>query len=283
VHLPFYAAVADGLFAEHGLDVELLESAPGSQRVKLLAGGGGDFLLTATLYHLQAVVEEGPLAVGACAVVHRRNPVAAIVPVDSPCLVPADLAGWRMGAPVGTQMGWLAVELQASLARLGIAPAAVVDMSYKEAYGALARGEIDLIANFADLLPIDQQRAGVPLRAVAVGPDVYTSSLLAADRVPDDIVERMTAAMAATFDRQRADPTRGVSELRAMYPDVDPVVAVDTWSGLESYAFPSPRGSAGVTDRAGWERAIAWAVQTHGLPEVGVDDVVRPLTPAPVS
>lgn len=275
MHLPFFAAVADGLFAEHGLEVEFLESAPGSERVKLLAGGAGDFLLTASLYHFQALAEEGHLPVGACAVIHRRNPVSALVPVDSPCLVPTDLAGRRMGAPVGTGMGWLAVELQASLGRLGIEPAVVVDMTYKEAYGALARGEMDLVANFADLLPIDERRAGIRLRAVNVAPEVYTSSLLAGDEVSDDVVQRMTAAMAASFARQRTHPGRGVAELQSRYPEVEPEVAIDTWRRLEAYAFP-PAGDAGDMDRAGWEQAISWAVETHGLPPAEVDQIVRP-------
>ena len=59
--MPFFAAAADGLFAEPGLEVELAESAAGSQRVKQLAEGAGDFLLSATLHHLQALAESGAL------------------------------------------------------------------------------------------------------------------------------------------------------------------------------------------------------------------------------
>ncbi|MCA1570301.1 MAG: ABC transporter substrate-binding protein [Chloroflexi bacterium] len=282
MHLPFFAAVADGLFAEHGLDVHLLESAPGSQRVKHLAQGEGDFLLTATLYHLQALAEEGPLPVRACAVLHRRSSVSGLVRSDSPLQAPADLSGRRLGAPEGTQMGWLAAELQASLTAAGHGPAQIVDMSYKDAYPALARGEIDMIANLAELLPIDQGRAVVPLRAVPAGPDVYTSSVLAADSVADEVVGRMRAAVVASFERQRTDPRRGVTELRAMYPDVDADVAVETWLGLEPYVFGPP--GVGTMDAVGWERTVAWAIRTHGLPgRVADEHVERRTSPAPVS
>ncbi len=275
MHLPFFAAVADGLFAEHGLDVELVESAPGSGRVKLLADGAGDFLLTATLYHLQALSEFGALPVRAVGVLHRRSSVAALVSADSNLVEASDVTGRRLGAPVGTQMGWLAVELQASLRAAGLGQAEVVDMSYPQAYAALARREIDLVANLADLLPIDQRRAGTPLRAVPVGPDVYTSAVLAADSVPAELVERFVTAATASFERQRGQPHRGVAALRARYPEVDGEVAVDTWRRLEPYAFDGGGGAVVGMDRAGWARTLSWISQTHGLPEVAVDQAAR--------
>ena len=275
MHLPFFAAVADGLFAEHGLDVELIESPPGSERVKLLADGGGDFLLTATLYQLQALADSDELPARAVGVLHQHSPVSALVSADSEIVVPADVVGRRMGAPVGTQMGWLGVELQASLRAAGLGETDVVDMSYREAYAALARHEIDLIANFADLLPIDERRAGMPLRAVPVGPDVYTSAVLAADVVPSEVVERFVMAAAASFVRQRQEPERGVEALRSRYPDIDPGVAVDTWLRLEPYAFAGGGGVVAGMDGAGWERTLGWAASTHGLPELAVDQVVR--------
>ncbi len=274
MHLPFFAAVADGLFAEHGLDVELIESAPGAERVKLLAGGAGDFLLTASLYHLQALAEDPSLPVHAVGLLHRRSPVSALVPVGSDIVAAGDVSGRRLGAPVGAQMGWLALDLQASLRTAGLGEAEVVDMTYPEAYAALARDEIDVIANFADLLPIDQKRAGTPLRAVPVGGDVYTSGILAADPVPDDLVARFVGAAAASFERQREEPKRGIAALRSRYPDVDPAVAVDTWRRLERYAFGEHGAVIGM-DRAGWERTLSWMVHTHGVPDVSVDRVAR--------
>lgn len=270
MHLPFFAAVADGLFAEHGLDVELLESAPGAERVELLAAGAGDFLLTAILYHLQALAEAATLPVHAVGLLHRRSPVAALVRADSGIVTAADVAGRRLGAPVGTQMGWLAVELQASLREAGRGPAEMVDMTYREAYAAIARGEIDLIANFADLLPIDQRRSGTPLRAVPVGRDIHTSAVLAHDSVPPELVDRFLAAAEASFHRQGQDPGRGVDALLDRHPEVDPEVAVDTWRRLEPYAVPV-RGM----DAGGWRRTLDWNARVHGLPPFPVDRVVR--------
>ena len=287
MHLPFFAAVADGLFAGHGLDVELLESAPGSERVELLANGAGDFLLTATLYHLQALADAGALPVRAVGVLHQRSPVAALVPVSSDIASAADLTGRRLGAPVGTQMGWLAVELQASLRAAGLGHAAVVDMSYSHAYAALAHHEIDLIANFAELLPIDERRAGTPLRAVPVGADTYTSAVLAADSVPGEVVERFLTASAASFRLQCDEPERGVAALRARYPEVDAQLAVDTWLGLEPYVFAGGRDAVRLMQGAGWERTLRWVANAHGLPAVDVGQVVRtellvpPPSPAP--
>lgn len=270
--------MADGLFAEHGLDVELVESAPGAERVRLLAGGAGDFLLTASLYHVQAMAGSGPLPVHAVGVMHRRNPIAALVPAGSGIVTPSDLAGRRMGAPVGAQMGWLAVELQGWLRAAGLDQPEVVDMTYPQAYAAMARNEIDFVANLADLLPIDQRRAGIPLRAVPVATDAeaYISVVLAHDAVPDEIVERFTGAATAAFERQRRHPRLGLEALVARYPEVDADVAADTWRRLEQYAFAGGRRPVGGMDRDGWARTLGWMAQTHGLPAVTVDAVVRP-------
>lgn len=252
-----------------------MESAPGAQRVKLLAAGAGDFLLTATLYHLQALAEHRQLPVRASAVLHRRSPLAGVVASDSTATEPADLAGLRLGAPVDAQIGWLAAELQAVLHERQIAPVEIIDMTYPDAYRAIGGGDVDLVANFGDLLPIDEMRSGLSLRAIPLEPHVYTSSLLASSSLDDDLVGRMVSATAASFERQRHDPSRGVDALRTRYPEVDPGVAVATWRRLEPYVFAE--AGVGGMDDAGWDRTITWARKVHRLgPDVGVEEVLRP-------
>ncbi len=168
----------------------------------------------------------------------------------------------------------MAIELQAALRDAGAGSVTVADMSYPEAFAALAGGEIDLVANLADLLPIDCQRAGVPLRAVPVGTDVYTSAVLANDSVPAEVVDRFVTAAAASFDRQRVDPARGVAALRARYPEVDADVARGTWSALEPYAFAGGRAVAPMS-HATWARTLRWNAQAHGLAIPAIDHVVR--------
>lgn len=264
VHLPLFAA------ADEGLDVELVESGPGAERVRMLAGGEGDFLLTATLYHLQALAEAGPggLPVRAVAVVHRRSPVAAMVRAEGPLRQPGDLVGRRLGAPVGRQMGWLAAELVASLP----GPVETVDLLPSQAYPALARGEIDLVADFDELLPFDRRRAGVALRAVPAGPPVYTSALLAAAGVGPERVARMVDALRASFSRQQAEPARGAASLCARYRGVEPADAVESWQRLRPYLGPGPLLGAGEV--AGWGRTLAWAAAVHGVESVSVEGVV---------
>lgn len=139
----------------------------------------------------------------------------------------------------------------------------------------MAHGDVDLIANLADLLPVDQKRGGVPLRAIPVGADVYVSGLLAADRVPADTIDRFVAATAASFHLQRDDPWRGVAALRARYPGVDSEMAADTWRALEPFAFSGGDRVGAPMDVAGWERTIRWTAHTHGLPGVSVDQMLH--------
>lgn len=270
VHLPLFAAV------DEGLDAELLESPPGAERVLALADGAGDFLLTATLYHLEALARAGPagLPVRAVAVVHRRSPVNAVVGAGSGLRTAADLVGRRLAAPVDRQMGWLARELVASLP----GPVDIVDRRPSAAYAALAAGEADLVASFDDLLPFDRRRAGIAVRSVPAGPAVYTSSLLVAAGVDRARVARMVAALAASFERQGDRPGRGVASLCARYPEVRPEDAVESWERLRPWLGPGPVLAPG--DAAGWSRTLDWAAAVHGVAGPSVADVVGERAPA---
>jgi ABC-type nitrate/sulfonate/bicarbonate transport system substrate-binding protein len=53
-HLPYVGAVARGLFARHGLDVEIHEPAPGSANVELVSSGALDFCITSVAHFLRA-------------------------------------------------------------------------------------------------------------------------------------------------------------------------------------------------------------------------------------
>ena len=67
--MPYIAAAANGLFAEFGLDVELMEPAPGPENVRRVAAGGSDFCLTSVTHYMRARAQSGDLAARYVAIV----------------------------------------------------------------------------------------------------------------------------------------------------------------------------------------------------------------------
>lgn len=263
--------MASGLFADHGLDVEVLEPAPGPENVVRVAEGGAEFCLTSVSHYLTARARAGDLGARFAAVIVQRSPMAALVPADSPIAAPAHLPGRRLGGP---PEGGLVAEYGAALAHLGLGPPVLVPMAYADAPPALARGEIDAVADFVDLLPRVRGQAGIAVRAVPFGIEVYASGLVAADTLPDEVVGTMREAVAQALERQRRDPGAGLGELRRRYPGVDPADALEGWSLAEPNIFSGaePRSM----DPGRWEATVTYAAAAHALPAPPPEAVYRP-------
>ena len=60
--MPYIAAAANGLFAEFGFDVQLMEPAPGPENVRRVAAGGSDYCLTSVTHYLRARAQSGAVA-----------------------------------------------------------------------------------------------------------------------------------------------------------------------------------------------------------------------------
>jgi NitT/TauT family transport system substrate-binding protein len=246
-----------------------------------VAAGGADFCLTSVTHYLTARAQAGPLAARFVFVVVRRSPMSGFVVAESPLTRPADLAGRRLGAPETSR---LVKEFRAGMAVLGLDPPELVACDYSLAPAAMARGDVDMVCDFVDLLPRIRRQAGVAVRPVPLGLDVYSSGLVAADRIPDDVVARLQSAIAAALEAQRADPKAGLDELAVRYPDADPLDAVEGWELAVPNIFTGastplagPLGPAtpGSSDPETWARTIAHIAGAHGLPAPDPDTVFR--------
>ena len=178
-------------------------------------------------------------------------------------VAPRDLAGARLGGPPDSG---LVHEYQACLDRLGLGPAQVVPVGYGEAPSALGRGEIDAVADFVDLMPRVRRQARVAVRAIPFGLQLYSSGLVAADRLSDDLVGRMREAVAQALEAQRADRKGGLEELARRYPEADPSEAVEGW---------------GLVEPKHLHRASSWAVDSRRMGCGGGVHGGGPSAPAP--
>lgn len=282
LHLPAYAAADAGSFADHGIEIELVDcvSTPGgslaawSAMITAVSEGVADLALTSVAYMLAGqTAARGRLAARFAAVFHQESPLAALVRHDSSFRSPADLAG----AKVAQSGSWFLRELEGGLEHLGLPPLTRVEAP-SDARAALRDGEIDLIPGWADMLP-SYDREGVRIRTVPLDVDAYTTGLVAADRLALDVVVRARDALVAGYHLHREHPQLGIDAVRRRLPRLSEDHLSVGWSVFEPYAFA--RAEPLAMDPERWWRTIDYTAATHGLPSLSADQVYHPDLVAP--
>ncbi|MDQ6749910.1 MAG: ABC transporter substrate-binding protein [Actinomycetota bacterium] len=296
MHLPAFAAVEAGLFAEQGIEVEFVGGGPIpdwtlrglSQRIKAVGAGEADFALTSVAYLFAAQTEMGGyLPARFAAVSHQRNPIVAVVRDDAEFREPADLPQARAAKWC---FPWFTQEYVGTLARMGLGRATVVESSGSldlETLGGMNRAlrdrEVDVIPVWMDMTPYHREAchrdAGFPTRVISLDTDVYTTGLLAADRLPRDLVARMRDAFVAGYDVQREDPEPGIAAFRRRFPSISDEHIRANWALFEPNAFDGDR--PGFMDAERWEETIDYTAATHGLSAFSGEEIYRPELLAP--
>jgi len=283
LQLPAFAAAEAGLFAEQGIEVEFVDCASSpawtlsgfTTRPKAVAAGDADFALSAVTYLLAAQTElGGRLPVRFAAISHQRNPITAIVHAHSDLHEPEDLPGRRAAR---WSIPWFAQEYAGALDYLGLGAPQLVDMS-DGLDEALAQGDIDVLPTWMDMT-LYHRNPTFPTRTIPLDIDVYTTGLLAADRLPMDLVTRVRDVFAAGHDLQRRQPEFGIAGFRRRYPDITEEHIRKNWALFEPYAFD--RVAAGSMDADRWRATIAYTAATHGLSVIAGERFYRPELLAP--
>lgn len=230
-----------------------------------VAGGEADFCLSRVASYLVAAAKHDHVAARFVAVLVRRSPIAAFVPASSGVHQPRDLSGLRVGGAA-----WAMAEFLGGMTELGLEPPVAMPMSrssggglLQEACGMLAGGAIDVVADYEDLLPRVRRHTGLDVRSVPLDLDVYSSGLVAADRVPAELVARVTCAVRAAFERQRQDPGAGVAEVVARVPRVVRGDALEGWRLVEPRIFTGEQPGSMTAER--WVVTAAHLSKAHGL------------------
>lgn len=238
----------------------LLDPVGGAGNIKHVVDGEADACLTSVAHYLTARAELGPVPARFAAVVYQRNPMAAIVRQDSPLRRLEDLPGRLVGGPSG---GRFLAEYRAALVRRGLDPPAVAELSYGEGPAALGRGEVEALADFADLVPRIGRQAGVPVRAIPLGLETYANGLVVSDRVPSAVVRTLVTGVTAVLVRQQSHPRAGLASFLGRYPEHDAEAVLESWRLAQASIFTGPE--PGHMDRDKWRRTIEYQAATHGF------------------
>lgn len=249
--------------------MELFEPTGGPDNVRRVASGELDFCVTSASHFLRAQ-QDRALPARFVAVIVQRSPMAGLVRGDSDLWAPADLASRRLGAPPDSA---LTAQFQAALSHRGVGPSALVPLPYAEAPAALGRSEIDIVPDFVDLLPRTRHQAGVAVRAIPVGPELYASGLVASDALSSDLVTEMRDAIVAALELQRGDPRNGLAALCDRYPGIDPADALEGWSLVEPNIFTG--ADVGSMNQARWDFTLDHLCRAEGLVSPGGERTYR--------
>jgi len=278
MHLPAFAAAEAGLFAERGLDVEFVPAAKFrdfslsgfTTRIKAVAAGQADFALTSAVYLLAAQSEAAShLPVRFVAAAHQRNPIVGVVRGDSGLRTPADLGGARAAR---WSIPWFTQEYAGALDYMGLRAPRIVDVP-GELDEALRSGAIDVIPTWMDMT-LYHLDAGFPVRAIPLDIPVYTTGLVAADRIPPDVAGRMREAFLAGHELQRRQPELGLAGFLGCFPNVSEEHARANWALYAPSAFEG--GGPGAMDADRWRDTIAHIARTHGLSTFPGELIYRP-------
>lgn len=277
MHLPVFAACEAGLLAERDLELQFVPSASAPEA---LAAGEADFALTCAVDVLRAQTQAaGRLPVRFAAALHQRNPIAGVVRADSGPRRPADLAGARAAR---WNIPWFTREYAGALDHLGVAAPVIVDTP-GSLDAALGSGAVDVLPMWMDDvtparaqgMTLYHQGEGFKVRAIPLDIPVYSSGLLAADRVPTEVVRAVRDAICAGHLLQREQPELGLAGFRRCFPDVAEAHARGNWALYAPYAF---EGGVlpGSMDADRWRDTIAYTARTHGLATLPDEQLFRP-------
>lgn len=278
MHLPAFAAAEGGLFADRGLEVQFVPAARApdyslsgfTARVKAVAAGDADLALTSVAYLLAAQTEAaGRLPVRFVAVCHQRNPIVGVVREDSGLHAPRDLACARAARWC---IPWYTQEYAGAMEALGLDAPRIVDVP-GDLDHALGSGEVDVIPTWMDMT-LYHLDAGFGVRAIPLDLPVYSTGLVAADHLDDEVAGQVRDAFVAGHQLQRENPEVGLAGFRRRFPDISEDHVRANWKLYASYAFDG--GLPGSMDPDRWQDTVAYTARTHALPSVPAEQLYRP-------
>lgn len=273
VHSGIYAALADGLYRDAGIELEVRPPGESTDAPKLLAAGRVEFAIL-DIHDLGIARERGIDVVGVAPIVHR--PLAAVIArADGGVERPRDLEGRRVGV-TGLPSDEAVVESEVEAD--GGDPAAVERVTIGfTAVPSLAAGKVDAATAFWNAEGVALRRQGVPVHVFKVdrfGAPPYPELVLTTSRETlEEDPGLVDAVVGATRDGYAAaveDPDAALDDLLAANGELDRAEQAAQLNVLLPILDPEPFDPSVLEDWAAWDLE-------HGLLEkpLGVEQAFR--------
>ena len=216
VHAGIYAALEEGFYEQHGVDLAVHEPSSSTDAPKLLAAGRTDFAIL-DIHDLAIAAERGLHVVGVAPIVER--PLASVIAGDrTEVRTPADLAGKTVGV---TGLPSDDAVLDSVLQSAGLPPGSVhrVTIGFG-AVPALAAGRVDAATAFWNAEGVTLEQRGIPVRTFRVddfGAPRYPELILTTsrDELQSDpgLVKKVVEATREGYALAARDPGRALDDL----------------------------------------------------------------------
>jgi putative hydroxymethylpyrimidine transport system substrate-binding protein len=257
VHSGIYTALAEGDYADRGIDLEVREPAAATDAPKLLAAGRADFAIL-DIHDLGIARERGLDVVGIAPIIQR--PLAAVIAGDRDAVRrPRDLEGGSVGV---TGLPSDDAVLDSVLEADGADPDAVrrVTIGF-DSVAALSAGKVDAVTAFWNAEGVALQGLGVHTREFRVddyGAPRYPELVLCADRstADDADVKAMREATSLGYEAVVDDPEAGLANLLAANDGLDrddQEAQLDALIDADAFSPPGGFEHAGLEEWARWD------------------------------
>jgi NitT/TauT family transport system substrate-binding protein/putative hydroxymethylpyrimidine transport system substrate-binding protein len=256
VHAGIYAAQANGVYREAGVDLAVRQPGESTDAPKLLAAGRTEFAIL-DIHDLGIARERGLDLVGVMPIVQR--PLAAVLARgDGPVRRPRDLEGHSVGV-TGLPSDEAVVDSEVSAD--GGDPVAVDEVTIGfNAVASLAAGRVDAATGFWNAEGVALRRQGVPLRVFKVdryGAPPYPELILTTSRTTLDgqpeLVRAVVAATAAGYALTARRPQQALGALLAANPALDPAEQRAQLTALLPDLRPTPFDPQVLRQWAAWD------------------------------
>lgn len=209
-----FAAKADGAFARHGLEVEIIQGGPGTPAPQLVSEGRVEFGVVSGDQILTLREKGGSLV--ALFAIFQVNPTALMVRREFPAQDLAQL--WQSGATVAVEPGlpyitFLNRRYGGTTLRLVSAGGGVA---------AFESGAVDAQQCFISAEPAQMELRGVPVRVLPLaesGYNPYAAVIVANERYlaqHRDVAVRLVTSLREGWEAYQEDPARFNGEIHAL-------------------------------------------------------------------
>ena len=262
-HAPFYYGLKQGIFAEHGIDLEIQAGQGSGKTVTAVGGGQTDFGWADTPAVMAGIGQGVP--VKSVGVFLQTTPAAVQFFSDAGIDSPEDLRGKTIASTAGDA---LSATFPAFLQANGMS---LDDVSMQSTDGAgkiaaVVSGRTDALLGFAhDQGPTIAQTAGKPvsyLRFADYGVEFLSNGLIASDDMladQPDLVREMVAATSEAFTAAVAHPEDAVAAMAGASQQLPPEnVLLESWQETAKLLdTEATTGKApGINDEADWQQTI---------------------------
>lgn len=273
-HTGLYVAQSDGLYAERGLNVEIVQAQEGGTVEQLVAAGRLDFGISYQESVTQARVEGLPIVSVAAIVQHNTSGFASRA--DANISSPKDWEGKRYGGG-GSPIERAVLKGLMECAGADFSTLQFVDVGSTDFFVATERGDIDLAWIYEGWTGMEAEERDMPITTVMMRdldciPDYYTPVLITSEKLiaeQPDRVRNFVAATSAGYQFAISKPDQAAAVLLAAAPELDAGLVKRSQQYLATrYQAEAPRW--GEQNIAVWRGYADWMAE-HKLLDSTID------------